>query len=75
MGIEIPREFNGAEMSFTSSIIAIEEISKVDPGVGVICDVHNTLINTLFRQYGNEEQKKKYLPRLSTDMVSLICLS
>ncbi|KAF8273159.1 acyl-CoA dehydrogenase/oxidase C-terminal [Lactarius quietus] len=55
MGIETSAEHGGAESSFTSAIIAIEELAKVDPSVSVMCDVHNTLVNT-----------EKWLPQLST---------
>ena len=71
MGIETPSEFGGSECSFTSAIITIEELAKVDPAVSVFCDVHNTLVNTIFRTYGTDAQKKKYLPVLAQSKVSL----
>lgn len=77
MGIETPQEYGGAECSFTSAIIAIEELAKVDPSVSVLCDVHNTLVNTIFRTWGTKEQKEKFLPMLSNGSVSppvLACL-
>ncbi len=40
MGIEIPSEYGGADTSFTTAIIAIEELAKVDPSVSVMADVH-----------------------------------
>ncbi|XP_043911966.1 short/branched chain specific acyl-CoA dehydrogenase, mitochondrial [Protopterus annectens] len=75
MAIEVEEEYGGTGSSFFSSILAIEELSKVDPGIGLFCDLQNTLINTLFRRCGSEEQKKKYLPRLATNMVGSFCLS
>src|SRR5271155_2573500 len=67
MGIEIPEEYGGAGGSFFNAILAVEEISAVDPSVGVMVDVQNTLcINALVR-WANEEQKKKYLARLAPD--------
>ena len=69
MGIETAGEHGGAESSFTSAIIAIEELAKVDPSVSVLCDVHNTLVNTIFRKYGTKEQQEKYLPQLSESKV------
>lgn len=69
MSIETPADYGGAESSFTSAIIAIEELAKIDPSVSVLCDVHNTLVNTIFRTYGTEEQKEKFLPMLSTSSV------
>lgn len=75
MGLEIEPEFGGTGASFFSAIITIEELAKVDPSVSVFCDIQNTLINTLFRKLGTEEQKAKYLPRLAQDMVGSFCLS
>jgi Acyl-CoA dehydrogenase, N-terminal domain len=69
MGIETSAEHGGAESSFTSAIIAIEELAKVDPSVSVLCDVHNTLVNTIFRTYGTKEQQDKWLPLLSENKV------
>lgn len=69
MGIETSADHGGAESSFMSAIIAIEELAKVDPSVSVMCDVHNTLVNTVFRTYGTEAQKDKYLPQLSESKV------
>ena len=69
MGIEIPAEYGGAEASFTSAILTIEELAKVDPSVSVLCDVHNTLVNTILRKYGTQEQRDKYLPLLAQSQV------
>jgi len=71
MGIEIPSELGGAESSFTSAILTIEELAKIDPSVSVMCDVHNTLVNTVVRKYGTKEQQEKYLPLLAQSKVSL----
>ncbi len=70
MGIETSADYGGSESSFTSAIIAIEELAKVDPSVSVLCDVHNTLVNTVLRKYATEEQKAKWLPQLSESKVS-----
>ncbi|KAK4689677.1 short-chain 2-methylacyl-CoA dehydrogenase, partial [Tremellales sp. Uapishka_1] len=75
MGIETPGDYGGSEMSFTAAIIAIEEIARVDPSVAVMVDVHNTLVNTVFRTYGSDAIKEKWLPGLSTDTVGSFCLS
>uniref|UniRef100_A0A8C6USP8 Short/branched chain specific acyl-CoA dehydrogenase, mitochondrial n=1 Tax=Neogobius melanostomus TaxID=47308 RepID=A0A8C6USP8_9GOBI len=75
MGIEIDPEFGGTGSTFFSSILVIEELAKVDPSVAVLCDIQNTLINTLFSKLGTAEQKDKYLSHLSTDMVGSFCLS
>ena len=65
MGIETSAEHGGAESSFVSAIIAIEELAKVDPSVSVLCDVHNTLVNTVIRKYGTQEQQERWLPQLA----------
>jgi hypothetical protein len=75
MGIEIPEEYGGAGMNFTASIIAIEELARVDPSVSVLVDVHNTLVNTAILKYGTGEAKRKWLPRLATNTVGSFCLS
>jgi short/branched chain acyl-CoA dehydrogenase len=75
MGIEIPDEYGGAGMNFTAAIVAIEELARVDPSVSVMCDVHNTLVNTAILKYGTEENKRKWLPKLATDTVGSFCLS
>jgi alkylation response protein AidB-like acyl-CoA dehydrogenase len=79
MGIETSADHGGAESSFTSAIIVIEELAKVDPSVSVLCDVHNTLVNTIFRKYGTKEQQDKWLPQLAESKVrhlsSFLCHS
>src|SRR3978361_1442870 len=67
MGIEVPEEYGGAGGTFFEAILAVEEISAVDPSVGVLVDVQNTLcINALVR-WATDDQKQKYLTRLATD--------
>ncbi|KAI1680824.1 C-terminal domain containing protein [Pyrenophora tritici-repentis] len=75
MGIEIPEEYGGSGMNFTSAIIAIEELARVDPSVSVLCDVHNTLVNTAILKWGSEKLKKEWLPKLATNTVGSFCLS
>ncbi|KAJ7647911.1 acyl-CoA oxidase [Roridomyces roridus] len=75
MGVETSAEHGGAESSFTSAIIVIEELAKVDPSVSVLCDVHNTLVNTIFRKYGSKEQQDKWLPQLAESKLGSFCLS
>jgi butyryl-CoA dehydrogenase/short/branched chain acyl-CoA dehydrogenase len=75
MNIEIPVEYGGSGGSFFEAILAVEEVSAVDPSVGVLVDVQNTLcINALLR-WGTPEQKKAVLPRLATDTVGAYALS
>ncbi|XP_062573550.1 short/branched chain specific acyl-CoA dehydrogenase, mitochondrial-like [Saccostrea cucullata] len=75
MGIEIGSEYGGTNSSFFVANLVIEELAKVDPAISVMVDVQNTLINTLIKKLGTEEQKQKYLTRLATDMVGSFCLS
>jgi butyryl-CoA dehydrogenase/short/branched chain acyl-CoA dehydrogenase len=75
MGIEVPEEYGGAGGTFFQAILAVQEISAVDPSVGVMVDVQNTLcINALIR-WATEEQKKKYLTRLATNTIGSYALS
>jgi short/branched chain acyl-CoA dehydrogenase len=75
MGIHIADEYGGANGSFFMSVIAVEEISRVDASFGVFVDVQNTLVNNAIMRWGSGEQKKKYLPRLATDLVGAYALS
>jgi short/branched chain acyl-CoA dehydrogenase len=75
MGIEIPEKYGGAGMNFTSAIVGIEELARVDPSVSVMVDVHNTLVNTAVMKYGTQELKDRFLPRLATNTVGSFCLS
>lgn len=75
MGIEIPIEFGGSGGTFFESILAVEEVSAIDPAVGVLVDVQNTLcVNALLR-WGTSEQKTKYLPRMAADTIGAYALS
>jgi butyryl-CoA dehydrogenase/short/branched chain acyl-CoA dehydrogenase len=75
MGIEIPEEYDGPAGTFFEAILAVEEISSVDPSVGVLVDVQNTLcINALVR-WATEEQKAKYLTRLAVNTIGAYALS
>jgi alkylation response protein AidB-like acyl-CoA dehydrogenase len=75
MGIEIPEDYGGAAMNFSSAIIAIEELARVDPSVSVLVDVHNTLVNTIIMKYGDAGTKRRWLPKLATGTVGSFCLS
>ncbi|HEU4597034.1 MAG TPA: acyl-CoA dehydrogenase [Pyrinomonadaceae bacterium] len=75
MGIETPEEYGGAGASFFTAIIGVEELSRVDPSVGVLMDVQNTLVNNALIRWGTPEQKKKYLSRLAADTVGAYALS
>ena len=75
MGIEIPEKYDGGGGSFFMSILAIEELSRVDASVGVFVDVHNTLVNNAFLNWGSEDIKKRFLPRLANSSVGAYALS
>lgn len=64
LGIIIPEEYGGAGFDYISLAIAIEEISRACASTGVIVAVNNSLVGYPIMQFGNEEQKKKYLPLL-----------
>ncbi len=75
MGVEIPEEYGGSGGSFFMSILAVEELSRVDASAGVVVDVQNTLVNNALLRWASEAQKKKYLPRLAIDTVGAYALS
>ena len=75
MGIEVPEQYSGAGGNFFMSILAIEQIARVDPSFSVFMDVQNTLVNNIFLRWGTEEQKKSYFPRLVTKDVGAFCLT
>src|SRR5215472_16720033 len=75
MGIHIPEEFGGASGSFFMSVLAVEEIWRVDASFGVFIDVQNTLVNNAIMRWASDDQQRRYLPRLAKDMVGAYALS
>ena len=75
MGIETPEEYGGAGATFFSSILGVEELSRVDASVGVLVDVQNTLVNNALIRWGTPDQKQKYLTRLASESVGAYALS
>jgi len=75
MGIEVPEALGGAGASFTSAIIAIEELAAVDPSLSVCVDVQNTLVQTAMRRFGSAAQQERYVPGLCREVVASYCLS
>src|SRR5437764_3324218 len=75
MGIEIPEQYGGQGGSFFQAILAVEELSAVDPAAGVIVDVQNTICNNALLRWATAEQKAKYLPRLAENTVASYALS
>jgi alkylation response protein AidB-like acyl-CoA dehydrogenase len=75
MGIEIPEQYGGGGAKFFESILAVEELSRVDASAGVIVDVQNTLVNNALLRWATEEQKKRFLPRMASEYVGAYALS
>ncbi len=75
MGIEIPTRFGGSGSSFFDAIMVIEEISRVDPAVGVLVDVQNTLTANALLRWATEAQKQRYLPQIATGTICSYALS
>lgn len=66
LGIIIPQEYSGAGYTNCDYVIILEEISKVDPSVGLVVAAHNSLCSNHLNLFASEEQKQKYLTRLAT---------
>ena len=75
MGIEVPDAYGGAGGRFFHAVLAVEELSRVDPSIGVLVDVQNTLVINALLRWGNDDVKRRYLPRLSADLVGAYALS
>ena len=75
MGIEVPEAYGGAGARFFHAVLAVEELSRVDPSIGVLVDVQNTLVINALLRWGNDEIKRLYLPRLASTTVGAYALS
>jgi alkylation response protein AidB-like acyl-CoA dehydrogenase len=75
MGIEVPESYGGAGASFFHSVLAVEALSRVDPSIGVLVDVQNTLVINAVLRWGNSEIKQRYLPKLASSIIGAYCLS
>jgi len=75
MGIEVPESYGGAGASFFHAVLAVEALSRVDPSIGVLVDVQNTLVINAFLRWGNSDIKQRYLPKLAASTVGAYCLS
>lgn len=75
MGIEVPEQYGGGGGTFFEAILAVEELSKVDPSAGVIVDVQNTLVNNALLRWGTDDQKKRYLPKMASEWCGAYALS
>ena len=75
MGIEVPEQYGGAGGSILLAALAIEELARVDASAAIYVDVHNTLFNNALMKWGNDEQKRRLFPRLTTDLLGAFALS
>lgn len=75
MGLEVPAEYGGVGCNFLSTILAVEELARVDGSVAALVDIHNTLVNSLIKKVASEEQKAKFLPRLAQECAGSFCLT
>jgi alkylation response protein AidB-like acyl-CoA dehydrogenase len=75
MGIEVPEDLGGTGSSFFTAVLVVEEVSRVDPSVGVLVDVQNTLVNNCLLRYGTDDVRQRFLPRLAADTVGAYALS
>jgi alkylation response protein AidB-like acyl-CoA dehydrogenase len=76
LGMMVSPEYGGGGMDTVSYVLAMEELSKIDASASVIMSVNNSLVCAGIEKYGNEEQKRKYLPKLASgEMIGAFCLS
>jgi alkylation response protein AidB-like acyl-CoA dehydrogenase len=75
MGIEVPEQYGGGGATFFHAVLAVEALSAVDPSVGVLVDVQNTLVINALMRWGSDDIKQRYLTRLAADTVGAYALS
>jgi alkylation response protein AidB-like acyl-CoA dehydrogenase len=75
MGIEVPDSLDGGGAAFFHSVLAVEALSEVDPSIGVLVDVQNTLVVNALLRWGTDETRQHWLPRLATSSVGAYALS
>ena len=75
MSVEVPESYGGAGGTFFHSVLAVESLSRVDPSVGVLVDVQNTLVINALLRWGTDDIKRRYLPKFATSMIGAYCLS
>ncbi len=75
MGIDIPESHGGSGGNLLMTVLAVEELSAVDASVAIFVDVQNTLVNTLLRKWASDDVKRRYLPRLASDLLGAYALS
>ncbi len=75
MAIEVPEELGGAGSRFFMSILAIEEIARIDPAVAVVVDVQNTLVEIPLLRWATPTQQHRYLPKIASGSIASFALS
>jgi alkylation response protein AidB-like acyl-CoA dehydrogenase len=75
MGIEVPEALGGAGASFFHSVLAVEAFSRIDPSIGVLVDVQNTLVINALLRWGTDEIKRRYLPKMAASTIGAYALS
>ena len=76
MGMMVSPEYGGGGLDTMSYVLAMEELSKIDASASVMVSVNNSLVTWGIETFGNEEQKKKYLPKLASgEQIGCFCLS
>src|SRR5437899_10283879 len=75
MGIEVPESFGGGGARFFHAVLAVEALSRVDPSIGVLVDVQNTLVINALLRWGTDDQKRRYLPTLAAGTIGAYALS
>ena len=75
MAIEIPERFGGLGSTLFTATLVVEELSRVDPSLGVLVDVQNTLVNNALIRWATPEQQARYLPRPAERTVGAYALS
>ena len=75
MGIEVPEQYGGAGGTLFHSVLAVEALSRVDPAIGVLVDVQNTLVVNAVARFGHAELKQRCLTRLASGTIGAFALS
>ena len=75
MGIEIPENHGGGGATFFHSVLAVEALSRVDPSIGVLVDVQNTLVINALMRWGSDEVKGRYLGKIASSTIGAYALS
>src|SRR5439155_21640045 len=75
MGIEIAESYGGAGARFFHAVLAVEALSRVDPSIGVLVDVQNTLVINALARWGSEDIKRRYRPKLAASTIGADALS